>query len=1670
MSAQRKFGAIDGVFTPSILTILGVIMYLRMGWVVGNAGLWGTIIIVVIAHVISFSTGLSISSISTDKKVGAGGVYYVLSRSLGLPIGGAIGLTLFVGTALSIALYLVGFAESFNSYLGLSPDINGLRSTGSLFLLVLTIIAFISTSVAIKTQFFILAAIIISLVSIFVGNGSAAEVSDVVPSFGGAASAPMETVFAIFFPAVTGFTAGIAMSGDLGDPKKDIPFGTIAAISVGFVVYIALAFFLSANVDQELLRSDYNILTKIAYFGPAVVAGIWGATLSSAIGGILGGPRILQAMSLDRITPRLFARGVGAGNEPRNALILTVLIAEAGILIGELDLIARIVSMFYLAAYGFINISFFLERWASSDFKPSFKVSRWVGMVGFIATFAVMFKLDMLAMVAALIIIGGVFLWLQRKQISLGTGDVWQSVWSTVVKSGLKRMEVAEDHKRNWKPNIMLFSGNSEARPHLIEFGKALAGQVGMVTNFDLVENREAKVLFPKHKQNISDELLQKYGVFGRRIEVNNVYKGIETIATTFGFSGLDPNTVLMGWAKNTNDPIWFAQMTEKLIALDYNVLYLDYDKRWGFRKREQIDLWWRGISNNAELMLHLARFITAAPGWRNARIRVLLVNDFNVDRRIIENRIQLLLDEFRVQAEIKVINNAVDRKPFYELMKTISAEADLVFIGIPHIKPGKEASFVSRTNELVGIIGTTLLVKASSTFETTQLGLKNLEQKQEYEPERSTAVAPLEVPEDDALANIVQQLDEHIGQAVGEFGRETLSVLQQHYLQWLSDTEERMLTVLAKAEEQAELPFATLYSSLADLVQLSEQFTEEELSALQRVLESGVERFRKKQEEVIKSLPASVRVAHAGQSGKTVKLKLHRSLNILQSIEAEPQLKEALNALGLANANLVLRTAKRVREGYDRLSKMLTKGELETAAFAHEEEVLQAVFQRLREQAHLMVEGPLSELQNAGRRVCNRLAEEAGQPGFYKKLRKERRQLKRKTLRGIMAYSQNYSRYWARNQELLHRNYDASLQLTQVSLQLNERKTWALREVREGYMDRIVQEIRSLQELVQQARQSLETGDKEAWDKLPLHLEENDFDNTEAVLWRFTEAMKQISAPLPSEITLLDQASRDHFRLEQGSGINTLSLALDDIASYLVDVQFVSPFQQQLTTLRQQLGRVSGSVYNRASLLSYGLDSSAEDKPEEGLQELLDKAAEELRLMYEAVGTIYSTFTAEVQEKYEATEAALRIASIVTHADELSQYVRKISRRRGLSAWRTWLETQLVQVQRDWSAFIARKREDAAAVAFERKQAQLRGDRDRLRAFAETVGADRDALAALPFYYRQLFSGKHLNLGRKAVSRQAELAEVKKALAYQADGLRGGVMITGDPLSGKSYFMEYAARQLTKGDILRVVPPPGGASVPRALQKAFEQASGKRGAINSILEELPEGSAILLEDVELWWLRQEEGRRAIGLLIETIQAYSLRHRFFMTANLDALKQLREQTSLERALLSTLVLSPFSPMQLRQELWARHKTGGVQLLFQGGAEGVLSDKAWDHLFDRLYRQSEGNVGLGLHHWLAQIRSGESSRLNWRDDWSVVEFPELEDPSWYFVLLQLYLHKALSHRRFRRLFESEGEDWVEDHISELHKAQVLVPHSREVLELRPAIRYYLGRRLKEKDLI
>ncbi|MDZ4714800.1 MAG: amino acid permease [Cytophagales bacterium] len=588
MAKVNKFGTFGGVFTPSILTILGVIMFLRLPMIVGEAGLWATLGIIIVAHIISITTGLSVSSIATDKKVEAGGTYYMISRSLGLPIGGTLGLALFVGLSFSVSLYLIGFAESFLGFWGYEISITSIRIAGTAVLVVVTIITFISTSLAIKTQYFIMAAIGLSLVSIFAGSHDLAPV--VAPTIEAASTAlPFMVLFGIFFPAVTGFEAGVSMSGDLKDPKQSIPQGTIMAILVGLIVYIALVFFFASTVDRHLLASDPQVLLKISLVPELVIAGIWGATLSSALGSILGAPRILQATAVDKISPRFFARGVGASNEPRNALLLTFVIAEAGILIGELDVIARIVSIFFITTYGFLNLSCAFEAWTSADFRPNFKTPVWVSFLGAAACFIVMIQLDFVAMIGATLILGALFLFLKRKELTLETGDTWGSVWSSLAKSSLQRLFSSPEHNRNWRPNILMFNGADQSRPFMMKLGGAISGKLGMLSSFELVQS-DAPLLI-KPQSNVAEKT-QGDKAFHYTYACTNAYAGIDEIARVYGFAGVEPNTVLMGWSKKPENREKFITLLGNLQRYNLNSVFLYHQVAGKKVVAPTVDIW----------------------------------------------------------------------------------------------------------------------------------------------------------------------------------------------------------------------------------------------------------------------------------------------------------------------------------------------------------------------------------------------------------------------------------------------------------------------------------------------------------------------------------------------------------------------------------------------------------------------------------------------------------------------------------------------------------------------------------------------------------------------------------------------------------------------------------------------------------------------------------------------------------------------------------------------------------------------------------------------------------------------------------------------------------------------------------------------------------------------
>ena len=710
------FGTFAGVFTPSILTILGVILYLRLGWVVGNVGLMGALLIVGLSHLISLTTGFSVASIATNRTVRTGGAYFMISRSLGPAAGAALGIPLYLAQAISVTFYIIGFTESLSQ---LAPTLDP-RIIGTFTCIVLALISFRSAETAIRVQYFVMAAIGASLVSLFLGGSSSPP--DTV-SWWNESGASFSDAFAVFFPAVTGIMAGVSLSGDLKNARRSLPIGTISAILVGMVIYVTVPIWLAVHFDSQTLTSRLDVVWLVSRVPALIYAGIWGATLSSALGSFLAAPRTLQALSLDRIGFSLFARGHGPNNEPRLGLLLTFAIAEAGILLGNLDVIAPILTMFFLATYGVTNLAFGLEQWASSpNFRPAFRVPSWVGLVGALACFYVMSIINLPAMLVAVLICGGIYVTAKRRLLDTTYGDARHGIWSALVLTSLQRLRRTRYHGLNWRPHLVVLAGNLAKRSYLLELGSSIVQDRGMVTYLHLLKGTVAEEASRRREilQALEHQFTEDYPhVFCRVDIVDDVYRGAVSSVMGQGLGVLEPNTVILGWLTKLERAESYARMLGDLLTLDRSLLVVHFDPERGYGMGRRIDIWWRGLKSNGALMLMLAFLLNSHDRFRNASIRVITAVEEAAQQQEADARLREILLKSRLDITSRVLLR--EGRPIDEIMREESHESDLALVGLQLPRsPGDSATFVQQYAKILKSLPTTILVGSAPSFAGT--------------------------------------------------------------------------------------------------------------------------------------------------------------------------------------------------------------------------------------------------------------------------------------------------------------------------------------------------------------------------------------------------------------------------------------------------------------------------------------------------------------------------------------------------------------------------------------------------------------------------------------------------------------------------------------------------------------------------------------------------------------------------------------------------------------------------------------------------------------------------------------------------------------------------------------------------------------------------------------
>jgi potassium/chloride transporter 4/5/6 len=693
------------------------------------------IVLVLMANSITLITTLSFSSVATNIKVRTGGAYYIISRSLGIEIGGAIGLPLFLSQTFSVTLYAYGLAESMRI---VWPDV---PVQWAAFFIVIAVggLALLGAGVALKTQIPVMVFVGISLIALAVGAFMKAQGGGQLLKAPPSGEISFWAGFAIFFPAVTGVMAGLGLSGDLRNPERSIPRGSLMAVLVSFVIYLALPVLLAMGAGSAALREDTLIWTRIAPLGAwIIIPGLLGAIFSSAVGSILGAPRTLQALAKDRVVPHRLGRTTGDWKELVPGLVISIAIALAAVFLGNLNAVASIVTMFFLTVYGTVNLVAAFETLSGdSSWRPRLKIPWQLSLVGGAGCILAMFLISAIAGIIA--VSAEILLWLllsRKKRVESG-GDVRRGLYEALIRWALIKLARRPMSARNWRPHVLVFVSHVPDHLDIIRFGDWFSKGRGVVTVCELVvDDLMRKGLNIEERrlrmQKVLDE--EDLVVFAELDVVQDVVEGITSVAQANGMAAMESNTVLLGWPDKRERMVDFLQVMRRLETLNISLVIGRIRPRHLYPRKsleKSIHIWWGGLQRNGDLMLLLAYLLTQNPEWRDANIKINSIASNEMMKEQTEKLLEELLPDIRIVAEPHVIIKPED-KSILELIQEESATAEVVFMGLAVPPKGEEDAYAERLENLAGDLPTVFFVKNSSLFVGDLLQSSDVEGKTE--------------------------------------------------------------------------------------------------------------------------------------------------------------------------------------------------------------------------------------------------------------------------------------------------------------------------------------------------------------------------------------------------------------------------------------------------------------------------------------------------------------------------------------------------------------------------------------------------------------------------------------------------------------------------------------------------------------------------------------------------------------------------------------------------------------------------------------------------------------------------------------------------------------------------------------------------------------------------
>lgn len=697
--ANSKFGLLKGVFIPNVTMMFGVILFLRLPIIVSHAGIWNQCGVIALSLAFMLITSFSIASIATNMEVGTGGVYYLITRTLGIELGGAVGITVYLAQLISISLTITGFTYLFCDIFP-QFDLVHVEITA---LFVLTLLATVSTSLALKTQGVIFVLILLAIGSVFFGSTDQIPApKDLTPFYPGGKLSFL-AAFALFYPALTGIEAGMALSGNLKRPAYSLCWGNIYSLIFVALTYAALSIFSYVMIPAEILKSDPFVLISFSYSSNLVILGVFCATLSSALGSLVGAPRIFQSLAEDGVAPEIFAKTIGKYQEPIWSMLLTAFLSLIIMLFTTLDQILPILTMICLITYGMLNfIAAIAELMNTPSWRPEFRVHWTVPTLGVFMSIFLMIIISPLWCFGAILLIAAILFLLQRRDLETGFQDLRESVIFFFSRLALYHLSTPAENAVVWHPQLLTFLSSPTQSEKLVHFSHQLTRRSGILTFGMIVpeDTWSTAERITAARQSLENYFNKKsIGCLLEITPASSLQDGVLNMIKNFGIGPIQPNTIIINLDGSEHEVEKLIEIVDTCRTMQKNLIFFrDSDEisekrftKQTIGNKKRIDLWWDGTSSNSfDLTASLVKTLYDCKAWRNTRVNLNVLSPHPQAQDPLEEYIEKFVTKSRLKMTPKIYHEVNATDPF-EYLEKHSAKADLTFLCLEHFEEEHE-------------------------------------------------------------------------------------------------------------------------------------------------------------------------------------------------------------------------------------------------------------------------------------------------------------------------------------------------------------------------------------------------------------------------------------------------------------------------------------------------------------------------------------------------------------------------------------------------------------------------------------------------------------------------------------------------------------------------------------------------------------------------------------------------------------------------------------------------------------------------------------------------------------------------------------------------------------------------------------------------------------------